>query len=86
MEYQEQLQRKRFSRAQMMKRVARFSRGIFSHLLHHGGHQVKRLVHFRKLLEDAHHAVVVLERVQARPGQIVFAGDQVLIKGLVHVP
>src|SRR5215831_1396155 len=40
----------------------------------------------RELLEDLHHAVVVLERVHASPGQVVVSRDQVFVEGLMHVP
>ena len=55
------------------KRVARLSGGILLHLRHHRWHQVEGLPHFREIFQDAHHAVVVLERVHARPGKLVFA-------------
>src|SRR4051794_21202166 len=41
---------------------------------------------FREVFEDFHHAVVILQRVHSRPRQPVFSGDQILVKGLVHVP
>ena len=51
-----------------------------------GRHQVKRLVQPRKFIQQFHHAVIILERVQTHPGQAVFATDQVLVIRLVHVP
>src|SRR5690348_15463521 len=43
-------------------------------------------MNFREVFEDLHHAVVVLQCVHSRPGQPIFSGHQVLVKGLVHVP
>ena len=40
----------------------------------------------RELLEQRHHAVVVLERVQPHPRQDVLARHEVLVVRLVHVP
>ena len=39
-----------------------------------------------KLVQQFDHAVVVLERVQARPRQTIFARDQILVERLVLVP
>ena len=80
--------RQRFGRLQrrVEKGIAGRARGVFGNLHHHRRHQVKGLADARKLLQNAHHAVVVLERVHARPWQLVFARGQVLIKRLVHVP
>ena len=50
------------------------------------GHQVERLVHAGKFLQQFHHAVIIFERVQAHPGQTVLARNQVLVIRLVHVP
>jgi len=55
------------------ERVARRAGGVLLHLGHHGGHQVEGLFHLREFFEDAHHSVVVLERVHARPGEFVLA-------------
>ena len=70
----------------LQKRIDRLARRIFGHLHHHRRHQVEGLADVGKLLQHLDHAVVVLERVHARPGQLVLARDQVLIKRLVHVP
>ena len=59
---------------------------VFGHLHQHRRHQIKCLMDSGKLFENARHAVVVLEGMHARPWKLVFAGDQVLIKRLVHVP
>ncbi len=68
------------------ERVARLAGCILFHLRHHGGHQVERLLHLGEIFEDVHHAVVVFERVHARPGELVLAGSEVFIKRLMHVP
>ena len=50
------------------------------------GHDVEVLVNAGELLQQFDHAVVVLEGVQTHPRQAIFTADQVLVKGLVHVP
>jgi hypothetical protein len=55
-----------------------FAGSVLGHLRHHGRHQVEGLADFGEFLQHAHHAVVVLERVHARPGQLVFAGARSL--------
>ena len=72
--------------SQLQKRVDGLAGGILRDLGHHGRHQVEGLPHCGEFFQHAHHAVVVLERVHARPRQFVLAGNQVLIKRLVHVP
>src|SRR5262245_11913031 len=49
-------------------------------------HQVERGANLRELLQQRHHAVVVLQGMQANPRQDVLARDEVLVIGLVHVP
>ena len=68
------------------ERVRGFARGVLGHLRHHGGHQVESLVDLREVLQDSGHAEIVLEGVHARPGQLILAGNQVLVIRLVHVP
>src|ERR1019366_1775672 len=68
------------------ERVARLAGSVLLHLRHHGGHEVKGLLKRGEFFEDAHHAVVIFERVHARPGELVLAGNKVLIKRLMHVP
>ena len=68
------------------ERVHGLARGVLRHLRHHRRHQVEGLPDFRKLLQNPRHAVVILEGVHARPRQLVLAGSQVLVEGLVHVP
>ena len=72
--------------SQVEERIDGGARGVLRHLRHHGRHQVKRLPDGRELLQNPHHPVVVLERMHARPRQLVLAGDQILVVGLVHVP
>ena len=71
---------------QLQKWIAGLAAGVLVHLRHHGGHQVESLAHVGEFSQDLDHAVVVFERVHARPGQLVLARDQVLIERLVHVP
>ena len=37
--------------------------------------QIKSLMYLRKLIQQFHHPVVIFKRMQAHPGQAVFAGD-----------
>jgi hypothetical protein len=39
-----------------------------------------------KLVQQLDHTVIVFESVQANPGQTVFRGNEVFIKGLMLVP
>ena len=48
--------------------------------------EIERHPDLRELLEDCHHAAVVLQRVHAHPRQDVLAGREVLVERLVHVP
>ena len=77
-----------FSRfeSRLQKRIGRHAPRVLVHLHHHRRHQVERLAHLRKLLQDLDHAVVIFQRMHARPGQLILARDQVLVKRLMHVP
>src|SRR5262249_38918755 len=55
-------------------------------LRQHGGDEVESLLDFGKVFQDSHHARVVLKRVQTGPGELIFAGPQILVERLVHVP
>ena len=68
------------------ERVFGLAARVFLHLHHHGRDEVEGLANVRKFFQDLYHAVVILERVHARPGQAVLARGEVLIKRLVHVP
>jgi len=46
--------------------------------------QVEGLVDLGKFFQDVHHPVVILERVHARPGELVLAESKVLRKRLVQ--
>src|SRR4051812_43129130 len=48
--------------------------------------EVESLVNVGKFIQQFHHSVVVLERMQPDPGQPVLAGDQVFVKRLMLVP
>src|SRR5579871_6722850 len=43
-------------------------------------------MNFRELIQQFHHAVVVLERVQTHPRQAVFTRYQILVERLVLMP
>jgi len=84
---------KRRSAAELAPAERRFAKGILRRsghvvldLRNERRHQVEGLVDVRELVQQLHHAVIILERVQARPGQAVLGGHQVLVVGLVHVP
>jgi hypothetical protein len=49
-------------------------------------HHVEGDAHVGKLPQQRHHAVVVLQPMQPDPGEDVFAGHQILVERLVHVP
>src|ERR1051326_149408 len=68
------------------KRVLRGSRNVILNLGDQRWNEVEGLMDVGKLVQQFDHAVVVLEGVQAYPGQAVFAGDQIFIKGLVLMP
>ena len=72
--------------SELKERIDGVAGSVLGHLRHHGRHQVEGLTDLGKLLQHLHHAVVVLQRVHACPGEFVLAGNQVLIEGLVHVP
>src|SRR6185295_11641245 len=60
--------------------------GVFGDLRHHGRNQIERLVYLGEFVQHADHAGVILQGVQARPGQFILAGPQILVERLVHVP
>ena len=49
-------------------------------------HEIERDADVRKLPEERHHAVVVLEGMEPHPRQDVLVGDEVFVERLVHVP
>ena len=49
-------------------------------------HEVERDADAGELLEQGHHAPVVLDGVQPDPRQDVLAGGEILVIRLVHVP
>ncbi len=63
------LVRQRFRRRErsLQEWIGRAPGGVILHLFEHGGHEVERLANPRKLLKQMRHAVVILERVHARP-------------------
>ena len=48
--------------------------------------QVEVLVDARELIQQLHHAVVILKRMHPDPRKTIFACDQILVERLVHVP
>src|SRR2546430_3180556 len=50
------------------------------------GHEVEGDPDLGKLLQERHHAVVILQRVQPDPRQEMLASGQIFVEGLVHVP
>ena len=82
------LQRQIFRRLgrHSQKRILRRPVNIILNLHHQRRHQVEVLMNIGKFVQQLHHPVVVLERVQPRPRQTIFARDQILIKRLVLMP
>jgi len=68
------------------KRILRRPRHIILNLRDERRHQIEVLVDVGKLIQQLHHAVVILERVQAHPRQAIFTGHQILVERLVLVP
>ena len=68
------------------KRIVRVPGCIILNLHHHGRHQIESLVNGGEILQHFHHAVVILQTVHAGPREFILAGNQILIKRLVHVP
>src|SRR5882724_7081470 len=65
--------------------IARVARDIVLDLMDKRRNEIDGLMDSGKLVEQFHHAVVILERVQANPGQAIAPGDQVLVKRLMLV-
>ena len=74
------------SRSHGEKRILRRSRNVILNLRDQRGHQIEVLVNIGKLVQQLHHPVIILERVQPRPRQTVFARHQILVKRLVLMP
>src|SRR3954465_8857304 len=66
--------------------ILRRSRGIILYLHHQRWNKIEILVNVGKFIQQLHHAVVVLERMQSNPRQTVFTRDQILVKRLVLMP
>ena len=71
---------------QIEERIVRPAGDVILDLRHQRRHQVEILMDVGKLVQQLHHAVIILERVQPHPGQAILAGDHVFVKRLVHVP
>ena len=67
-------------------RFVEFSARVFLDLHAERGHDVEGGVKFRRFLQHAHHAPVILEGVQPRPREHVAAGFRIAILRLMHVP
>jgi len=68
------------------KRISGASGDIFLELHDERGDKIEVLVNVRKFVEQLDHPVVVLKSMHANPGQAIFAGHEVLIERLMHVP
>ncbi len=73
-------------RHHLQKRILRLARNVFLNLRDQRRHQIERLVHLWELVQQFHHSVVILQRMQPRPGQAILPRHQVLIERLVLVP
>src|SRR5712691_741488 len=60
--------------------------GVFLQLHAQGRHDVKSGMKIGKLAEHFHHAPVILQRMQARPGEDVAPALRVAVLRLMHVP
>jgi hypothetical protein len=65
---------------------AEFAAGVFLNLFAKRGNEVEGGVNPGKFAEDFHHAPVIFQGVQARPGEHVTACGRVAILRLMHVP
>ena len=52
----------------LQKRVLSLARTIILNLRDQRGHQIERLVHLWELVQQLHHAVIVLQCMETRPG------------------
>ena len=66
--------------------LAELSAGIFLNLLAKGGDKIEGSVNSGKFAQDFHHAPVVFQRVQPRPGEHVAPRPGVAILRLMHMP
>jgi len=66
--------------------LAEFSGSVLFELEAEGGNDIEGGVDGGKLFEELDHAVVILEGVEARPGEDEAASGGVAVLGLVHVP
>jgi len=71
---------------QVEEPVARLVGGERFELHQQRRHQIEGHLDAGKLAQQRHHAVVVLQRVQADPRQDVLPRDEVFVVRLVHVP
>ncbi len=70
----------------VQKRILRRPRNVILNLRDQRRHQIEVLVYIGKLLQQLHHAVIILQTVQAYPGHAILAGHQILIERLVLMP
>ena len=70
----------------VQKRILRRARNVILNLRDQRRHQIEVLVDVGKLIQQFHHAVIIFERMQAHPGQAIFAGHQILVERLVLMP
>lgn len=60
--------------------------GVIADLLQQRRDKIEGLLYAGELVEQLHHAVVILQGMHADPREAVFAGGEVLIERLMHVP
>ena len=71
---------------EVQEKVGRLAPAVLVDLGQQRGDEVEGLTHPRVGVEQRHHLVVVLDRMQPHPGQEVRVGEVVLVVGLMHVP
>jgi hypothetical protein len=76
----------RRGQAETQLRFAGFAAHVRFELIEQRGHEVERDPHLRGLREDRHHSPVILQGVQAHPGQHEGAVQGVAVRRLMHVP
>ena len=67
-------------------RFPKLAAGILLDLRGERRDEIERCMDAGKFAEDLHHAPVIFEGVQARPGKQVLTGGRIAVLRLVHVP
>jgi len=76
----------RGGQAQAELRLARLSAHVGVELVEQGGHEVEGHADLRGLGQELHHPPVVLQGMEADPGQDERAVERIPVRRLVHVP